>query len=66
MTDQSPNHNPADPIVAATKRATVHFAKAAFEVASGVGALFAGITQTVRRETHDEDPESGPQKVTVE
>lgn len=57
--------NPTEPLVAATKRATVHFAKAAFEVVSGVGALFAGITQTVRREP-DDDSESGPQKVPVE
>jgi hypothetical protein len=57
--------NPTEHLVAATKRATMHFARAAFEVASGVGALAAGITQTVRREP-DDDPESGPQKVTVE
>jgi hypothetical protein len=66
MTDKPPNQRPAEPLVAATKRATVHFAKAAFEVASGVGALFTGISQTVRRDSDDDDPEAGPQKVTVE
>ncbi len=65
MTEETPNPRSTEPLVAATKRATVHFAKAAYEVASGLGALFAGVTQTVRRDP-DDDTKSGPQKVTVE
>lgn len=41
-------NTPIEPLVDATKTAAGHFAKAAFEVAAGVGALFVGITKTVR------------------
>jgi hypothetical protein len=56
---------PIEPLVDATRKATVHFAKAAFEVASGVGALMAGIVRTVRPEAGGD--ERGPsQHVPVE
>ena len=54
-----------DALVDGVKTAVVHFGKAAYEVASGVGALFVGITQTVRP-TSQGDDENGPQKVPVE
>ncbi len=62
MTDQ----RPTDALVGGVKIAVVHFGKAAFEVAAGVGALFVGITQTVRNESSGKDPDDGRQKVTVE
>lgn len=60
------NETPLDPLVKGTKVATFHFAKAAFEVASGVGALIVGISRTVRPEPEPEDDDPGPQHVTVE
>ena len=60
------NESPLDPQVKGTKVATFHFAKAAFEVASGVGALIVGVSRTVRPEPEQDDDESGPQHVTVE
>jgi len=57
---------PLDPLVKGTKVATIHFAKAAFEVASGVGALLVGVSRTVRPEPAADDEDSGPEHVTVE
>ncbi len=54
-----------DPLVEGVKIAVVHFGKAAFEVASGIGALFIGITQTVTSK-NDDDDDPGPQTVEVE
>lgn len=51
------SETPIDPIVDATKKASVHFAKAAFEVASGVGALMSGVVKTVRG---DDPPDDRP------
>ena len=48
---------PIEPLVDATKKASVHFAKAAFEVASGVGALMSGVVRVVRA---DEPPDDRP------
>lgn len=62
MTDQKPT----DALVGGVRTAVVHFGKAAYEVAAGVGALFVGITQTVRKDSGGEAPRNGPQKVTVE
>jgi len=62
MTDRKPT----DALVDGVKTAVVHFGKAAYEVAAGVGALFVGITQTVRSDPSGESPDDGPQKVTVE
>ena len=59
-------NTPMEPLVEGTKEAVTHFAKAAYEVAAGVGALFVAISQTVRQ---DGDGRSGPderQRVTVE
>jgi hypothetical protein len=57
--------NMTDPLVDGVKVAVIHFGKAALEVASGIGALLVGITQTVKpSESPDED--SGPQTVEVE
>ena len=55
---------PLDPLVDGTKKATIHFAKAAYEVAAGVGALFVGITQTVR--PPEDDATTKPEHITVE
>lgn len=60
------NDTPIEPLVKGTKIATFHFAKAAFEVASGVGALIVGISRTIRPEPDPEDDEFGPQHVVVE
>jgi hypothetical protein len=57
---------PLEPLVNGTKVATFHFAKAAFEVVSGVGALVVGVSRTVRPEPDPNPDESGPQHVTVE
>jgi len=54
-----------DPLVDGVKIAVLHFGKAAFEVASGIGALFVGITKTVKPTSNDDDT-SGPQTVEVE
>ena len=55
-----------DPLVDGVKTAVAHFGKAAFEVASGVGALFVGIAQTVTTKDPDDDAGGSPQKVEVE
>lgn len=55
-----------DALVDGVKTAVIHFGKAAFEVAAGVGALFVGITQTVRPSSRGDDDTGGPQKVPVE
>ncbi len=55
-----------DALVDGVKTAVVHFGKAAFEVAAGVGALFVGITQTVRPGSQGDEDGGGPQKVPVE
>lgn len=60
MTDETP----IGPLVDASKRASIHFAKAAYEVFSGVGALVAGVMSTVR--PRDDDDTGGPQRVPVE
>ncbi len=60
------NEKPTDALVDGVKTAVVHFGKAAFEVAAGVGSLFVGITQTVRPGSQDDDDDAGPQKVPVE
>lgn len=57
---------PLDPLVKGTKVAAFHFAKAGFEVASGVGALIVGISRTVRPESSPDHEDSGPEHVTVE
>ena len=57
---------PIEPLVDATKSAASHFAKAAFEVAAGIGALLVGISETVRRESGGSGEPDGPQRVTVE
>ncbi|MGI9641842.1 MAG: hypothetical protein ACR2N9_03570 [Acidimicrobiia bacterium] len=57
---------PLEPLVNGTKAATFHFAKAAFEVASGVGAIVVGVSRTVRPEPDTDEDETGPQHVTVE
>ena len=54
-----------DPLVDGVKTAVTHFGKAAFEVANGIGALFVGITKTVKSEG-DPEEDSGPQTVEVE
>ena len=55
-----------DPLVDGVKIAVAHFGKAAFEVASGVGALIVGIAQTVTTTDPDDDAGGSPQKVEVE
>ena len=55
---------PLDPLVDGTRKATIHFAKAAYEVAAGVGALVVGITQTVK--PPEEDDSAKPEHITVE
>lgn len=57
--------NPIDPLVDGVRQAVVHFGKATYEVAAGVGALFVAITKTVRRDADDAGG-SGPQKVEIE
>jgi hypothetical protein len=52
------SETPIEPIVEASKKATVHFAKAAYEVASGVGAIVNGVVRTVRG---GEAPDDRPQ-----
>lgn len=55
-----------DPLVDGVKTAVVHFGKAAFEVAAGVGALFVGITQTVTSNADEDDTPPPTQRVEVE
>jgi hypothetical protein len=60
------NDTPLEPLLKGTRTAAFHFAKAGFEVASGLGALIVGITRTVRPEDDPEGDEDGPQHVVVE
>ena len=55
--------SPIEPVVEATKKASVHFAKAAYEVMSGFGALLTGVVRLVRDE---EPPTSQSQHIPVE
>ena len=56
--------SPIEPMVEATKKASMHFAKAAFEVINGFGALVTGV-RTVVRDT-DEDEEPRTQRIPIE
>jgi hypothetical protein len=53
--------------VAGVKKAFIHFSKAALEVASGIGDLVAGVTETIKSDdSDDEPPADGPQKIDIE
>ena len=56
---------PIDPLTEAAKDAGRHFAKAAFEVAAGVSALFIGVVRTVRSDEARAEPETG-ERIVVE
>lgn len=56
---------PIEPLTEATKEAGRHFAKAAFEVAAGVSALFVGIVKVVRSEDPGPERDSG-ERIVVE
>jgi hypothetical protein len=59
------NDTPIGPLVEGAKRATIHFAKAVYEIATGVGALVGGVVHTVRPD--DDEPDAHPpQHVPVE
>jgi hypothetical protein len=58
--------NPLDPMIDGARKATIHFAKAAFEVASGLGAVARGVARTVRPPDDDGDAARRPQRVPVE
>jgi hypothetical protein len=62
MTDD----NMTDPLVDGVKIAVIHFGKAALEVATGIGALLVGITETVKPPSDDDDGTSGSQTIEVE
>jgi hypothetical protein len=62
MTDD----NMTDPLVDGVKIAVVHFGKAAMEVATGIGALLVGITETVKPASDNDEDASGPQTIEVE
>lgn len=47
--------SPIEPVVEATKRASVHFAKAAYEVVSGLGILVSGVVRVVRDDDAEDD-----------
>jgi hypothetical protein len=55
-----------DPLVDGVKTAVVHFGKAAFEVANGIGALFVGITRTVKPDSECDDDSPGAETIEVE
>jgi hypothetical protein len=53
--------------VTGVKKAFIHFSKAALEVASGIGDLVTGITETIRSDdSNDEAAADGPQKIDIE
>jgi hypothetical protein len=58
--------SPIAPLVEGTRRATIHLAKAAFEVATAVGALATGLVRTVRPAESAEEGDHGPHHVPVE
>lgn len=58
--------NPLEPLVEGTKKATVHFAKAAYEVAAGTSAILVGVTRTVRRRPDTDEDRAKPYHVPVE
>ena len=59
------SETPLDPMITGTKRAALHFARAAFEVAAGMGALVAGVSKTIRP-PDEEDDASAVEHVPVE
>ncbi len=59
------SETPLDPVITGTKKAAIHFTRAAFEIAAGMGAFVAGVTKTIRP-PEDTDEESGVQHVPVE
>ncbi len=57
----------SDPLVTGVRKAFIHFSKAALEVASGIGDLVTGITETIRSDdSNDEAAAGGPQKIDIE
>ncbi len=55
------------PLVTGVKKAFIHFSKALLEVASGIGDLVTGVTETVRSDdSNDEPPADGPHKIDIE
>lgn len=57
--------SPIEPIVDATKKASIHFGKAAFEIFAGVGALANGVVRVVRGDDPP-DGDHGPEHIPVE
>jgi hypothetical protein len=53
------------PLRAGVQRALLHFARAGYEVVTGIGALVEEVVSAVRPEG-DEPPEPGPQRIEVD
>ena len=61
------DETPIGPIVEGAKKASIHFAKAAYETMVGIGSLVGGVTAVVRRPGADDvEGDDGPQHVPVE
>ncbi len=48
------------------RRAGIHFVRAAYEVAVGMGAILEEVVAVVREEPHEEDRPEGPTHIEVE
>ena len=59
------SETPLDPVITGTKKAAIHFTRAAFEIFAGMGAFVVGVTKTIRPED-DTDDDPGVEHVPVE
>lgn len=50
------SESPIEPLVDATKKASIHFARAGFEVVRGIGALMSGVVNVVRDDESEAEP----------
>ncbi len=55
-----------DEFVNGLRKAAIHFSKAAFEVASGLEDLVAGVVATVRPPGEDDDGSSDVERIDVQ
>jgi len=60
------DNEPIDELVDGLRRAAIHFSKAAFEVASGLGDLISGVVATVRPPGDEDDGDNDVERIDIE
>jgi hypothetical protein len=54
------------PLRVGVQKALLHFARAGYEVVTGIGAFVEEVVSTVRDDGDPEDPRRGPQHIDVD